>query len=520
MHQRLGKYELVTALSTGGMAELYLAFAPGPGGFRKIVALKRVLPDLKDDQRFIERFLDEARLTAGLSHPNVGQVFDLGQENGEFYLAMEFISGVALHQVLARARTLGEQLPLGFVCRVVRDAALGLHHAHAHKDPRGSSMAVIHRDVKPNNIMVTFEGVVKVIDFGVAKAKGRLARTQRGMVMGTLQYMPLEQLKDGPVDARSDVFSLGVVLWELLAGRYLYTASTPQKRLVEVTPDIATMAEVPFGVADVVKKALAVNPEARFGTAREMARALEAAFPALYDDEQVGALVTRLFPDTQSAIRELLALSQQGHLDEGAIKAQVRQLRKADRGLTALSMVAPVPRKLEERPVALPQSPAPPPDGAKVAIGFSVVAALLLLGFLVYQVLEARSQRPAELTRMALQTAQAARAALMAKDPLLALRLVSECREGRQPCAGLEPLETDIAKALEASRCGTSAAVTAQLLLAEEARDAGQLVDAKQLLGQCTAGVVVHPLAAEALGRIELEERRHGSRRTRGGRGP
>ena len=505
--ETLGKYELVTPLSVGGMAELYLAFVPGPGGFRKVVALKHVLPDLKNDQRFVERFLDEARLTAGLSHPNIGQVFDLGQEDGEFYLAMEFISGVALHQVLARARSLGEQLPLGFVCRVVRDAALGLHHAHSYRDPAGTAMAVIHRDVKPNNIMVTFDGTVKVIDFGIAKAQGRIARTQKGVVMGTLQYMPLEQLKDGVVDAKSDIFSLGVVLWELLAGRYLYVSTNPHDRLTEKTPDITTIVDVPEDLAGIVNKALATAPSARFASARDMARAIEAAFPSLYDEEQVGSLVSRLFPDTKKAIGALLVLSSRGAVDEVALKAQVKLLRKADRGLTALSS-APVqpPRRLAPSP---PPAELLSPGARRWVLGVSLAGVTVLAGGFAFLRQPTKSAQSLEVeagvSKAARATMLAARAALMAKDPLKAQELVARCRTRKDACAGLEFLELDIKEMLEASRCGTDSDARELVAMAEVKGTAGDRAAARGLLEGCTAGAVLHPLAREALGRLEGE---------------
>jgi hypothetical protein len=499
MQRTLGKYELVTPLSVGGMAELYLAFAPGPGGFRKVVALKHVLPDLKTDKRFVERFLDEARLTAGLSHPHIGQVFDLGQEDGEFFLAMEFISGVALHQLLARARALGEQLPLGFVCRVVRDAALGLHHAHSYRDPTGASMAVIHRDVKPNNIMVSFDGVVKVIDFGIAKARGRLARTQKGVVMGTLQYMPIEQLKDGIVDARSDIFSLGVVLWELLAGHYLYVSTSPEQRLSEGTPDITTIVDVPEALAGVVKKALEVDPEQRFATAREMARALEAAYPELADEEQVGALVARMFPDTRSAIDGLLSLSQQGRVDEAAIRAQVKQLRKADRGLTALSTA---PRPGKSRASAWPDpNPAVRLDRKVVVPAMLVLAGLALAGGALWALRE--PERPeierVKWSRVSRLAYADARKAIVQGRPLEARRLVEECEDTHHACSGLEQLAAEIDQILDASACGTDEAARARVSLAREAAAQGASPRAVELLRTCTAGVEPHPIAHRAL---------------------
>src|SRR4051812_46369838 len=169
--RRIGKYEILTRLSMGGMAELFLAYTAGPGGFRKFVAVKQILPDIKKDESFVKMFLDEARITAAFSHANIGQVFDLGEQDSELFLAMEFISGQNLEQIVKRANKRAFTIPLGFAARVVRDACLGQHYAHHFTDAAGKSAPVVHRDVSPKNVMVTYTGDVKVIDFGIAKAR-------------------------------------------------------------------------------------------------------------------------------------------------------------------------------------------------------------------------------------------------------------------------------------------------------------------------------------------------------------
>ncbi|MHB8879329.1 MAG: serine/threonine protein kinase, partial [Myxococcaceae bacterium] len=223
---RIGKYEILTQLSVGGMAELFLGFTAGPGGFRKYVVVKRILPDVRANEQFVKMFLDEARITAAFNHPNIAQVFDLGEEEDGLYLAMEFISGQNLNQVTRACATRRAVLPIAFSVAVARDVCSALHYAHHFTDPAGRAFPVIHRDVAQKNVMVTYEGVVKLLDFGIAKAKGSLGRTTAGMVKGTTGYMSPEQVRGDEIDGRSDVFSVGVMLHELITGRRLFAADT------------------------------------------------------------------------------------------------------------------------------------------------------------------------------------------------------------------------------------------------------------------------------------------------------
>jgi serine/threonine-protein kinase len=310
--RRIGKYEVVTRLSMGGMAELFLAFTAGPGGFRKFVALKQILPDVQKDEQFVKMFLDEARITATLAHANIGQVFDLGDQDGELYLAMEFLAGQNLEQIFKAADKQQRPLPLGFAARAVRDACLGLHYAHAFTDASGKPRPVVHRDVSPKNVMVTFDGNVKVIDFGIAKAKGRLGRTQVGMVKGTTGYMSPEQVHGAELDGRSDLFCTGIILHELLCGRRLFTGAHDGEVMLkisegEVPSPSSINPRVPKALADVVLRALAREPSQRFASGREMARAIEAACGAeLFHEEQMAAVMRQLFEDKIQKTRALL----------------------------------------------------------------------------------------------------------------------------------------------------------------------------------------------------------------------
>jgi len=320
--RRIGKYEILTRLSVGGMAELYLAYSPGPGGFKKFVALKQILPDVKADDSFVKMFLDEARITAAFNHANIGQVFDLGEEpkTGELYLAMEFIAGRNLEQTMKCAAKKGVPIPVGFAARVVRDACLGLSYAHTFKDPTGQPMAVVHRDVSPKNVMITYTGQVKVIDFGIAKAKGRLNRTQVGIVKGTSGYMSPEQVRNETLDGRTDLFAAGVMLHEMLVGERLFTGPTDAAMMIKIVegpaqdPSVVN-PHVPEALASVVLKMLEKDRGARFASCRDAARAIEQACPELFEDEQVAELMGQLFEDKIASTRALLELANEGDVD-------------------------------------------------------------------------------------------------------------------------------------------------------------------------------------------------------------
>ncbi|MER2566381.1 MAG: serine/threonine-protein kinase, partial [Myxococcaceae bacterium] len=223
---RVGKYEILTPLTSGGMAELFIGSTVGPGGFQKHVVIKRILPDASRDENFMRMFLDEARITAGFSHPNIAQVYDLGEDEQGLYVVMEFIAGQNLNQVVSVCAKKQHVLPLGFSVSVINDCAQALHYAHTYVKPSGESYPVVHRDVAQKNIMVGWDGQTKLLDFGIAKAANTLSRTKVGTVKGTAGYMSPEQVTGKPVDGRSDVFSLGVVLWEMVTGQRLFAAET------------------------------------------------------------------------------------------------------------------------------------------------------------------------------------------------------------------------------------------------------------------------------------------------------
>jgi serine/threonine-protein kinase len=223
----VGKYQLVNKLATGGMAEVFLAKVEGPMGFEKTLVLKRILPHLAEDPQFVGMFFTEARVAAQLNHPNVVQIFDFGQADGTYYLAMEHIDGPDLRTLAARAVQAGVSLPPAFCAKLISAACEGLAFAHDFTDPTtGESLGLIHRDISPDNILLSRQGAVKVVDFGIAKASNQSHKTRTGLIKGKIAYMPLEQLQGQPLDRRVDVYALGVVLYELLTGHHPFEATT------------------------------------------------------------------------------------------------------------------------------------------------------------------------------------------------------------------------------------------------------------------------------------------------------
>ncbi|WP_338872529.1 serine/threonine-protein kinase [Myxococcus stipitatus] len=397
--ERIGKYEVVTQLSVGGMAELFLGFTSGPGGFRKYVVIKRILPDVRDNAQFERMFLDEARITAAFNHPNIAQVFDLGQEDDGLYLAMEFIAGQNLNQLTGACLRRKQQVPLGFTLSVVRDVCMALHYAHTFTAPSGEPSPVIHRDVAQKNVMVTYDGVVKLLDFGIAKAKGSLERTHAGTVKGTTGYMSPEQVRGEKLDGRSDLFSVGVMMHEMLTGARLFAGSTERDEMMKILeapipwPSHVT-PHVPEQVSRVVMQALERSREKRFANGRDMARAIEAAASSLIQDaDHRASMMKELFAERMAATRALLE-SAEGTASSLMVDSAKRALRGDDGPYlpvredtaTPRSGNEPVPGKKPSRRVATVKKSQPPPEDETLTpaqrMRSNVLWGLLLLGIL------------------------------------------------------------------------------------------------------------------------------------------
>ncbi len=276
---RIGRYHLIGRLANGGMAEAYLALSGELPALRSLVVVKRILPHLSSQEQFVRMFLDEARIGAQLDHPNIVRIFEVGRDGDDYFLAMEPVQGKPLSAVLRRA--VGAKRPLGHAqaAFIVGQAANGLGYAHALTDAAGAPLNIVHRDISPQNILLSFDGAVKVIDFGVASALGRITETIPGGLKGKIEYMSPEQASGDSADRRSDIFALGVVLWEALSGRRLFRRRTELETMRaifdEPIPRIPNAASVPPRLENIVMRALEREPEDRFQDAREMALLLQ-----------------------------------------------------------------------------------------------------------------------------------------------------------------------------------------------------------------------------------------------------
>lgn len=317
----IGKYRLIASLGRGGMADVYLAVVSGPAGFNKLQVLKLLRPHLAPEPEFVTMFLDEARLAARLNHPNVVQTNEVGDANGNYFIAMEYLEGQPLSRIIREA-------PKEVLLRVTADALAGLHYAHELADYDGSPLEVVHRDASPHNIFVGYDGQVKLVDFGIAKASTSSSDTMVGMIKGKVAYMSPEQASGTKVDRRSDVFSMGIVLWEALAGRRIWAELSDLQiihdlalgtipSLSSVVPDIAPELDA------ICQRAMTPTREDRYPTAQAFREAILAyleTLPQRPSQEDVGAFVATMFAQKRETIR-------------GLVEQQLRDLQRGGTGL-------------------------------------------------------------------------------------------------------------------------------------------------------------------------------------------
>jgi serine/threonine protein kinase len=277
--QPFGNYQLLKKLATGGMAEVWLARKDGIEGFQRLLVIKRILPHLAEDPEFVQMFLNEAKIAARFNHPNIAQIYDLGEVKGTYFIAMEFVHGEDLGRVMRKAWSSGQWIARPLAIRIIASACEGLHYAHAKTDEEGRPLRVVHRDISPQNILISFDGSVKVVDFGIAKAADQASMTKSGAIKGKFAYMSPEQAAGKPLDQRSDIYALGLVLYELLTGvRPLKRESelaTLQAALEGAIDPPSQVAEVPAELDAVVMKALAKAADDRYRDARQFQMALE-----------------------------------------------------------------------------------------------------------------------------------------------------------------------------------------------------------------------------------------------------
>jgi serine/threonine-protein kinase len=300
--QVLGRYELLLPIAQGGMASVWAARLKGTRGFQKMVAIKTMLPGLIDDPQFERMFLDEASLASQVRHPHVIEIMDLGEQDGILYIVMEWVDGEPISVILKYAAARGG-IPLPVAVHVAIQASRGLHAAHELRDDTGSLVGLVHRDVSPQNVLLTYDGVVKVVDFGVAKVTNRASsETRAGQLKGKIAYMSPEQLKGDKIDRRTDVFAMGIMLYMMTTGRHPFRGDDEPSTIRQITaeepavPPSTLVANYPPALEQVVMQAIAKDPAKRLPTANDVVVALTRALPPA-TDEEVAAFLRTLLPD-------------------------------------------------------------------------------------------------------------------------------------------------------------------------------------------------------------------------------
>ncbi len=348
-----GKYLLLERVNVGGMAEVFKAKAFGVEGFERLVAVKRILPSIAEDQEFIEMFVDEAKIAVELTHANIAHIFDLGKVADSYYIAMEFVRGKDTRAIFDRVRKRGETIPVPMACYTIMKVCEGLDYAHNKKGSSGRHLNLVHRDVSPQNLLISYDGEIKLIDFGIAKAANKASKTQAGILKGKFGYMSPEQVRGLPLDRRSDVFAVGICLYELLTGERLFVGesdfSTLEKvRNVEIMPPSTYNRKIPEELEQIVLKALAKDVDDRYQTAMD-----------LHDDLQSFMYTSGNF----FARKDLAAYMRKAFQDEitreEARDEQYAKIKARD-PVSGLDAFSDIPSRREAKGAA---PPPPPPAG-------------------------------------------------------------------------------------------------------------------------------------------------------------
>jgi serine/threonine protein kinase len=333
-HKKFGKYQLLQKIAVGGMAELYRAKVTRDHGFEKLVAIKKILPHLTDQGNLVKAFIDEAKLAAHLQHENIVQIYDFGSIDGEYFIAMEYLFGKDLRKLTDKAEKTAVPLGLENTLYIISRICAGLDYSHNLKDLQGEPLNIIHRDINPQNIFLTYEGQVKIIDFGIAKAASHNSTTHEGLIKGKLAYMSPEQATGKAIDHRSDIFSTGIIFYELLAGRRMFEGETMEVyskvREGRYEPLDTLVPDLPARLHEVVEGALAKDPDQRYQTCGEMLADLEECIYELSvrtNGRSFATFVKEFFKEElaveETALREKTTAYDSERSDSGSLPAEV-----------------------------------------------------------------------------------------------------------------------------------------------------------------------------------------------------
>lgn len=382
---RIGRYELCFEVASGGMASVYLARAEGVPGFQKLLALKRIHPHLSREKEYVDMFLDEARIASRITHSNVCSVFDFGEAEGEYYIAMEYLVGEPLarvqRRVIANAVERASPMLPARMAGIIAQACEGLHAAHELCDADGRSLHVVHRDVSAENLFVTYDGEAQIVDFGIAHARQRVHHSDAGQVKGTFPYMAPEQMTAAVVDRRVDVWALGVVLWELLTLQRLFLRDTDVNTMYavlsgEIRPPSDYRKDVPPELDAIAMTALQRNPDERWQTAREMGKALRRFLSnqeELVGPAEIAEWMGELFPDGESRKRRLMEIARTTETVASDDRSEYPREKSGRRGVR-------IPQTAPTRVEPLP--PSVPASLLAMLIGVAAVLTVVTLGWL------------------------------------------------------------------------------------------------------------------------------------------
>ncbi|HEY6175475.1 MAG TPA: serine/threonine-protein kinase, partial [Kofleriaceae bacterium] len=303
--RQFGPYKLVRQIAVGGMAEIHLAKTAGIAGFEKYVALKMIHPNFAEDEQFIQMLVDEAKIAVQLTHGNIAQTFDLGRVGETYYITMEYVDGADLYKILRRASERDLEMPLDVCAFIGKEVSSALDHAHRKRDHAGKSLGIVHRDVSPQNVLVSYSGEVKLVDFGIAKATMKVRQTAVGVIKGKYYYMSPEQAWGDPIDHRSDIFSAGIVLYEMITGQMMYLEEDLHKllemaRKAEIAPPSKLRRGVPPQLERIVMHALDKVPGERYQSAGDLATDLERflhAYSPVFTASKLSTLLRQVVGD-------------------------------------------------------------------------------------------------------------------------------------------------------------------------------------------------------------------------------